>query len=44
MDDFIVKPVDVEALYTTILHWLDHCGASAGHDLDGAWPPDDART
>jgi len=29
MDDFIVKPVDVKALYATLLHWLDHGGAQA---------------
>ncbi len=27
MDDFIVKPVDVKALYETVLHWLDQAGA-----------------
>jgi PAS domain S-box-containing protein len=43
MDDFIVKPVGVKALYETILHWLDHRGASSDHVLDGAGPPDDAH-
>ena len=36
-------PVDVKALYETILHWLDRGGACAGHDLDVARPPDDAH-
>jgi hypothetical protein len=30
MDDFIVKPVDVNTLYATLLHWLDRGGAPAG--------------
>jgi CheY-like chemotaxis protein len=36
MDDFIVKPMDVGALYATILHWLGHGGAGADHQLHGA--------
>jgi PAS domain S-box-containing protein len=41
MDDFIVKPVDVKALYATILNWLDTGRAGAGQPLGGARPPGD---
>jgi CheY-like chemotaxis protein len=43
MDDFIVKPVDVENLYSTMLHWLDSGGAGASHPPDRARPAGDAR-
>ena len=39
MDDFIVKPMDVKALYATILSWLDRGGTTAGHQTNGARPP-----
>jgi PAS domain S-box-containing protein len=41
MDDVIVKPVDAQALYATILGWLDAaaaCGA-ADHHSDASLPP-----
>jgi PAS domain S-box-containing protein len=48
MDDFIIKPVDVNALYATILHWLDGPGARASPLLDGliddSRPPNDVHS
>ncbi len=38
MNDFIVKPVDVNSLYTTILKWLDSAGGQAGEARDEAKP------
>ena len=35
MNDFIIKPVDVKALYATILNWLDITCARASPLLDG---------
>ncbi|OYU98360.1 MAG: hypothetical protein CFE45_16800, partial [Burkholderiales bacterium PBB5] len=47
MDDFIIKPVDVNALYATVLNWLDGSDARAGPLLDGpgngARPPNDVH-
>jgi CheY-like chemotaxis protein len=43
MDDFIVKPVDVKALCATLLQWLDHNQTQAGHQVEGAQPPDDTH-
>jgi CheY-like chemotaxis protein len=46
MDDFIIKPVDVNALYATVLNWLDGTDASARPFRDGlvngSRPPNDA--
>ena len=44
MDDFIVKPVDVNALYATILHWLDRAGEVSGPQDEGSLPRADTRT
>ncbi len=30
MDDFIAKPMNVAALYATLLRWLDESRAAAG--------------
>jgi signal transduction histidine kinase/CheY-like chemotaxis protein len=35
MNDFIVKPMKVQALYTTLLHWLDVAAAGAVDGLQG---------
>jgi CheY-like chemotaxis protein len=35
IDDFIIMPADVNALYATVLHWLDGPGARASPLLDG---------
>ncbi len=43
MDDFIVKPVDVGSLYSTILSWLDNPGARAGQIRDDANPSSDIQ-
>jgi two-component system sensor histidine kinase/response regulator len=44
MNDFIVKPVDANALYATILDWLDGAGAGVDRQLDGSWPSDDGHS
>jgi signal transduction histidine kinase/ActR/RegA family two-component response regulator len=36
MNDFIVKPVDANALYQSILNWLDKGGSQAGQALEDA--------
>ncbi len=42
MNDFIVKPIDVHSLYSTMLSWLDGAAGAASGDFDSAPPPADA--
>jgi CheY-like chemotaxis protein len=39
MNDFIVKPVDAQVLYATLLHWLNVAGVQADSAMQGPLDP-----
>ena len=43
MNDFIVKPLDVKALYETVLRWLDKSDAGSGDGPQGGGRADGSR-